>query len=59
MNINDNYTSEFGHQLTGYDFEDSNDILSKKECDRIDMFTWNNKSENIRCDIKRKQTQWN
>jgi hypothetical protein len=42
-----NDIKEFAHLLTGYAFEDNDDILNKKECDHIDRFPWNNKSANI------------
>jgi hypothetical protein len=49
--INDNKGNdiyEVEYRLTGYVFEDNDNILSKKECDHISRFTWNNKSDNIR-----------
>jgi hypothetical protein len=35
------------HLLTGEVFEESEDILNKKDEDHIDRLTWNNKGDNI------------
>jgi hypothetical protein len=48
LNKNGNQIAEFAHRLTGYVFEDNDDSLIQKECDNIDKFTWNNKSDKIR-----------
>jgi hypothetical protein len=48
MKMNGNQISEFIYRQTCYVFEDIDDILSKKECDHIDRFSWNDKSDNIR-----------
>jgi hypothetical protein len=47
-NMNGNNISEFTDRLTGYEFEDNDDILNKIAVNRMDRFPWNNQSNNVR-----------
>jgi hypothetical protein len=48
----DDRITELAYLLTGYVFEHNDDILKNNEGNHIDIFIWNNKSDNIRWAIQ-------